>query len=99
MDCMETHFPSADTIRATLEALSLRQVDHLSELSGVPVPTLHKIRYGQTPNPRIETVGKFMPFVRAAAEFMPASSPSIAGGVSSNEVTPACDAVANGGAK
>jgi len=61
---MSTPIPSAVDIRASLAALSLDQLDRLAELSGVPLPTLSKIRYGQTLNPGIETVRRFMPHVR-----------------------------------
>lgn len=49
-----------------LRSLSLGQLDQLSLLSGVPRSTLIKLRYGQTPNPRLETVRQFMPHVTAA---------------------------------
>lgn len=65
---MNMNIPSAEAIRASLEALTLRQIDRLAELSGVPRPTLHKIRYGQTPNPGIETVRKFAPHLSAAGQ-------------------------------
>jgi hypothetical protein len=60
---MSTPIPSAVDIRASLAALSLDQLDRLAELSGVPLPTLSKIRYGQTLNPGIETVRRFVPHI------------------------------------
>lgn len=60
---MTTPIPSAVDIRASLAALSLDQLDQLAELSGVPLPTLRKIRYGQTLNPGIETVRRFVPHI------------------------------------
>jgi len=48
-------------------ALSLTELDRLAGLSGVPLSTLTKIRYGQTVNPGIETVRLFMPHLPALA--------------------------------
>ena len=45
-------------------ALSLTELDRLAGLSGVPLSTLTKIRYGQTANPGIETVRLFMPHLQ-----------------------------------
>jgi transcriptional regulator with XRE-family HTH domain len=58
--------PSAETIRAKLAGLSKRQIRRLAELSGVPAPTIDKVRRGETSNPGIETVRRFMPHVSAA---------------------------------
>ena len=63
---MDITIPSAEDIRASLELLTLRQIDRLSELSGVPVGTIRRIRYAQTPNPGVETVRKFVPHIDAA---------------------------------
>ena len=40
--------------------MTLRQVGRLAELSGVPATTIYKIKRGETENPGIETVRKFM---------------------------------------
>ena len=48
-------------------ALNLKQLDRLSELSGVPVPTIYKIRREETKNPGIDTVRKILPHIDAAA--------------------------------
>jgi predicted transcriptional regulator len=57
---MNDTIPSAEQVRAALAPLTLKQVDALAALSGVPAPTIYKIRIGQTENPGIDTVGKFM---------------------------------------
>ena len=41
-----------------LHAAREADVVRLSEFSGVPKPTIDKIKYGQTPNPRVLTVQK-----------------------------------------
>ena len=62
---MTTPFPSVVDIRARLVALPMAQLSKLAGLSGVPLPTLTKIRYGQTLNPGVETVRSFMPHLDA----------------------------------
>lgn len=62
------HIPlSSDAIRLALAPLSLRQIERLSELSGVPAPTIYKIKRGETSNPGIDTVARFMPHLRECA--------------------------------
>ena len=39
-----------------VKGMTEAQLTALAMRSGVPLPTLHKIRYGQTKNPRIDTV-------------------------------------------
>jgi predicted transcriptional regulator len=53
--------PSAATVAATLRPLRYNHLEALSLQSGVPFSTLLKIRSGETPNPRIDTVGQFWP--------------------------------------
>ena len=65
---MTTAIPSAGDIRARLSALSLDQLDQLAKLSGVPLPTLSKIRYGQTLNPGIETVRQFAQHIGSVSQ-------------------------------
>lgn len=60
-----------------LAPLTMRQIDELSELSGVPSPTIYKIKLGTTENPGIDTVRRFLPHVATvlreqAAEGAPA---------------------------
>lgn len=43
-------------IRSRIAATRVSELRALAELAGVPVATLTKIKYGQTRNPRIETV-------------------------------------------
>ena len=43
----------------------MRQIDRLAELSGVPAPTIYKIKLKATKNPGIETLRRFLPHVDA----------------------------------
>lgn len=63
---METSLASADDVRAALEPLTLKQIERLAVLSGVPATTIYKIKRGETSNPGIETVRKFMPLIGEA---------------------------------
>ena len=67
MPTMDAKIPSASEIGASLQRLSHAQLRQLAAGSGVPYPTLCKIRQGFTPNPGIETVRKFMPHLAALA--------------------------------
>lgn len=69
---MSTTIPSIGEIRARLAAIPLSELDRIADLSGVPLPTLTKIRYGQTANPGIETVRLFIPHLPAASATEPA---------------------------
>lgn len=64
MDAMT--IPAVSDLSAELRALNLKQIDALAALSGVPAPTLVKIRNGHTLNPGLETVRKFLPHLGAA---------------------------------
>lgn len=66
--------PSVEQVRAQLAPLTLKQIDRLAELSGVPATTIYKIKLGTTENPGVETLRKFLPHVRAAAEASPAAT-------------------------
>lgn len=63
---MNDAIPSAADVRAALLPLTLRQIERLSGLSGVPATTIYKVRLGETANPGIETVRKFLPHIDAA---------------------------------
>ncbi|MGV8822997.1 helix-turn-helix domain-containing protein [Methylibium petroleiphilum] len=63
---METNIPGAAEVREALAPLTLRQLDRLAELSGVPATTIYKIKRGETENPGIETLRKFLPHVAEA---------------------------------
>ena len=63
---MDITILSAAQVREALAPLRLKQLEHLAALSGVPLPTIYKIRLGVTPNPGIETVRKFLPYVALA---------------------------------
>lgn len=63
---MESRIPTPAQVQASLQALGHAQMHALSRLSGVPFTTLWKVRKGETANPGIETVGKFMPFLADA---------------------------------
>jgi predicted transcriptional regulator len=57
---MDAPFPSAADVRAALDGLTLRQIDELAGLSGVPPTTIYKIKRGETENPGIDTCRKVM---------------------------------------
>lgn len=65
---LQTDIPSADDVRVALLRLTYGQMQELARLSDVPFTTLWKVRCGDTPNPRIETVRKFAPHVEAAGK-------------------------------
>ena len=65
---MVTGIPSGTDVRHALLKLSHSQMGALAAASGVPFTTLWKMRSGETSNPGIETVRKFMPHVEAAKE-------------------------------
>lgn len=77
---MSIIIPSSAQVRAALQPLTLKQIEALGGLSGVPPTTIYKIKRGETDNPGIETVGKFMPHIatvlasEAAAAAEPATS-------------------------
>jgi predicted transcriptional regulator len=60
--------PSVEQVRAALAPFNLKQIDRLSELSGVPATTIYKIKRGETQNPGIETLRQFLPHVSAALD-------------------------------
>lgn len=70
MAAMDISIPTAQQVRAALQPLTLKQLDVLAGLSGVPATTIYKIKRGETPNPGIETVGKFMPHIARAAQLV-----------------------------
>jgi predicted transcriptional regulator len=55
---------SAD-VRKALALLTLSEIERLASVSGVPASTIYKIKRGETANPGIDTVGKFMPHLDA----------------------------------
>ena len=61
---MKQHLMTPEEVRAALAPLSYAQIGDLSDASGVPLTTLWKIKIGETTDPRIGTVGQFMPFVK-----------------------------------
>jgi predicted transcriptional regulator len=63
---MEHSIPTIDDVRAVLARMTMEQIGRLGALSGVPPTTIYKIKRGETENPGIETVRKFMPHVEAA---------------------------------
>ena len=69
---MNTELPSIGEIQALLRPLHHRAMQLLARLSGVPFPTLWKIKDGTTRNPGVETVRRFLPHVAKAAEFQSA---------------------------
>lgn len=67
MGAMETEFPTIEQVRAALAPLTLKQLDVLEELSGVPATTIYKIKRGETANPGIETVRQFVQHILQAS--------------------------------
>ena len=65
---MELLLPSAEQVRAQLAPLTLKQLDRLAELSGVPATTIYKIKRGETENPGIETLRRFLPHIAGALD-------------------------------
>lgn len=65
---MSDKIPSTETVRGLLQRLRLAEMDRIAVLSGVPFATLMKIRTGQTMNPGIETVRKFMPLLERSVQ-------------------------------
>jgi predicted transcriptional regulator len=63
---MSISSPSAEQVRAALQPLTLKQIDRLAELSGVPATTIYKIQRAETKNPGVDTVRKFLPHIGAA---------------------------------
>ena len=60
---MNAPIPSADAVRERLQSMSARDVVLLARRSSVPLPTIYKIRNGQTRNPRIDTVREIWPLM------------------------------------
>lgn len=54
--------------------MNTAQLRWLAEKSGVSFGALVKLRLGTTANPRIGTIEKFAPHVRAALKFAPVQS-------------------------
>ena len=55
--------PSAEEVRKALAPLNLKQLEALADASGVPSHTIYKIKRGETANPGVDTVGKFLPLI------------------------------------
>mgnify|MGYP007009273268 CR=1 FL=1 len=60
---MKPSLPSANDVRLKLADLSAPQLRALASSSGVPFHTLLKVRSGETANPGLETVRKFLPLI------------------------------------
>ena len=65
---MEKQIPSAESVRAQLDGMTMKQIDRLAELSGVPSTTIYKIKRGETQNPGVDTVRQFIPYIDAARQ-------------------------------
>ena len=63
---MDISIPTSNEVRSLLAPLSYTQMTTLARLSGVPFTTLWKVRNGDTQDPRIDTVGQFLPHIEAA---------------------------------
>lgn len=68
---MNLTMPNMDDVREQLLALNQHQISLLSELSGVGISTIEKIRYGNTLNPGVETVGKILEHLPAVLASLP----------------------------
>ena len=62
-----TFIPTPASICERLQALSFAQMQELSRQSEVPFTTLWKIRTGETSNPGIDTVRRFLPHIDSVA--------------------------------
>lgn len=58
--------PTSAQVRELLADFTLKQLEVLAALSGVPFTTLYKIKRGETKNPGIDTVHSLLPHVSAA---------------------------------
>ena len=58
---MNIFIPPTTDVKRSLNRLGHAELLQLSEASQVPMTTLYRIRYGETPNPGIETVRAFYP--------------------------------------
>ena len=65
---MELQIASAAVVRERLSALDYAAIQRVADASGVPFTTLLKIRGGETKNPGIETVRKFVAHLPAEAK-------------------------------
>lgn len=63
---MDLNIASIEAVRQALAPLTLKHIDRLAELSGVPPTTIYKIKRGETANPGIETVRLFAPHIEAS---------------------------------
>ncbi len=63
---MSDTLPTVEVVRAALAPFNTKQLERLTELSGVPFMTLYNIKRGHTENPGLDTVRKFLPHVKAA---------------------------------
>lgn len=65
---MRHTIPSASDVRDALQPLTLSDLKKLATVSGMSVHTIYKIQRGETPNPGVETVGKFWPHLKTFRE-------------------------------
>lgn len=47
---------TTSAVKTALQPLSGKEIDRLATASGVPVPTIYKIKSGETPDPRGSTI-------------------------------------------
>lgn len=55
--------PSPQEVRDAMRHLTIKQIRGIAELSGVPADTIYKIKRGETRNPGIDTLRRFLPLV------------------------------------
>jgi len=68
MPGMNTDIPSISELQALLQPLRTGDLNRISQASGVPFGTLWKVRSGETTNPGIETVRRFLPHIPTAPQ-------------------------------
>jgi hypothetical protein len=65
---MKPSIPSGAEIKARLRRLGYAELLPISRASGVPINTLYSIRdHAGDPNPGVDTVRKFLPYLPKAA--------------------------------
>jgi len=55
----------------------MKQLERLEELSGVPATTIYKIKRGETENPGVETLRRFLPHIATVVD-QPAITANVA---------------------
>lgn len=68
---------TTEAVKSALKPLSGKQIERLAVVSGVPAPTIYKIRSGETPDPRGSTLKSLSDaFDGDAADLLRADQPA-----------------------